>query len=150
MNASCSGMIIRMTNFVILVELHDIFKLLKLIVSLSLKKQHRVSAKTLRHFPLIPRPKRLFMCSKTADYLRWHEEKCSKDGKLRHPADGLTWKDFDRLHPDFAQDCRNVRLRLLSDGYNPFRTMSISHSTRSVILMGRDHPEIILIFTYNH
>ena len=47
----------------------------------SSKKQHRVSAKTLRHFPLIPRLKRLFMCSKTANSLRWHEEERSKDGK---------------------------------------------------------------------
>ena len=101
----------------------------------SSKKQHRVSAKTLRHFPLIPRLKRLFMCSKTADSLRWHEEERSKDGKLRHPADGLAWKDFDRVHPDFAQDCRNVRLGLSSDGFNPFRTMSISHSTWPVMLM---------------
>ena len=31
------------------------------------KKQHRLFAKTLRHFPLIPRLKRLFMCSKTVD-----------------------------------------------------------------------------------
>ena len=54
----------------------------------SSKKSHRVSAKTLRHFPLIPRLKRLFMCSKTADSLRWHDEERSKDGKLRHPADG--------------------------------------------------------------
>ncbi|KAK6784471.1 hypothetical protein RDI58_017926 [Solanum bulbocastanum] len=99
------------------------------------KKQHRVSAKTLRHFPLIPRLKRLFMCSKTADSLRWHDEERSKDGKLRHPADGLAWKDFDRLHPDFALDCRNVRLGLSSDGFNPFRTMSISHSTWPVMLM---------------
>ena len=101
----------------------------------SSKKQHRVSAKTLRHFPLIPRLKRLFMCSKMADSLRWHEEKRSKDGKLRHPADGLAWKGFDRVHPDFAQDCRNMRLGLSSDGFNPFRTMSISHSTWLVVLM---------------
>ncbi|KAK6775917.1 hypothetical protein RDI58_026918 [Solanum bulbocastanum] len=53
------------------------------------KKQHRVSAKTLRHFPLILRLKILFMCSKTADSLRWHDEEHSKYGKLRHPADGL-------------------------------------------------------------
>ncbi|WMV46923.1 hypothetical protein MTR67_040308 [Solanum verrucosum] len=99
------------------------------------KKQHQVSAKTLRHFPLIPRLKRLFMCSKTADSLRWHDEERSKDGKLRHPADGLAWKDFDRLHPDFALDSRNVRLGLSSDGFNPFRTMSISHSTWPVMLM---------------
>lgn len=69
------------------------------------------------------------MCSKTADSLRWHDEEHCKDGKLRHPADGLAWKDFDSLHPDFARDSRNVRLGLASDEFNPFRTMSISHST---------------------
>ena len=86
----------------------------------SSKKQHRVSAKTLRHFPLIPRLKRLYMCLKTVDSLRWHEEERSKDRKLRHSADGLGWKDFDRVHPNFAQDCRNVRFGLSSDGFNPF------------------------------
>ena len=75
------------------------------------------------------------MCSKTADSLRWHEEERSKDEKLRHPTDILAWKDFDRLHPDFALDCRNVRLGLSSDGFNPFQTMSISHSTWPVMLM---------------
>ncbi|KAH0647622.1 hypothetical protein KY285_032870 [Solanum tuberosum] len=67
--------------------------------------------------------------SETTDSLKWHDEERSKHGKLRHPADGQAWKDFDRLHPDFALDSRNVRLGLASDGFNPFRTMSISHST---------------------
>ncbi|XP_057434746.1 uncharacterized protein LOC130727587 [Lotus japonicus] len=58
-------------------------------------KAHKVPIKVLRHFPLIPRLKRLFMCSKTANSLRWHAEERSRDGKLRHPADGQTWKDFD-------------------------------------------------------
>ena len=67
--------------------------------------------------------------------MRWHEEERSKDGKLRHRANGLAWKDFDRVHPDFTQDCRSVRLGLSSDGFNPFRTMSILHSTCPVMLM---------------
>ena len=75
------------------------------------------------------------MCSKTEDYFRWHEVDHPKDGKLRHPADGQAWIDFDRLHPDFALDSRNVRLGLASDGFNPFRTISISHSTWPVVLM---------------
>ncbi|XP_019070242.1 uncharacterized protein [Solanum lycopersicum] len=54
---------------------------------------------------------------------------------LRHPADGEAWKDFDSLHPDFANNARNVRLGISSDGFNPFRTMSISHSTWPVMLM---------------
>ncbi|XP_049393365.1 uncharacterized protein LOC125857767 [Solanum stenotomum] len=107
------------------------------------KKSHRVSAKTLRLFPLIPRLKRLFMCSKTADSLRWHDEERSKDGKLRHPADGQAWKDFDRLHPDFSLDSRNVRLGLASDGFNPFRTISISHSTWPIMLMAYNLPPLM-------
>ena len=75
------------------------------------------------------------MCSKTVDSLRWHDEERSKDGNLRRPTDGLAWKDFDRLHPYFALDCRNVRLSLSSDGFNPFQTMSISHNTWPVMLM---------------
>ena len=75
------------------------------------------------------------MFSKTADALRWHEEERSKDGNLRHPADGLAWKVFDGVYPDFAQDCCNVRFSLSTDGLNPFRTMSISHSTWPVMLM---------------
>ncbi|PNX89151.1 hypothetical protein L195_g045268, partial [Trifolium pratense] len=66
------------------------------------KKVHKVPAKVLRHFPLIPRLKRLFMCSKTADTLRWHAGRRSREGRLRHPADGQAWKDFDAKHPDFA------------------------------------------------
>ena len=75
------------------------------------------------------------MSSKTANTLRWHEDEHSKDGKLRHPADGQLWKDFDNAYPDFANDARNLRLGLASDGFNPYRTMNISHSTWPVILM---------------
>ena len=75
------------------------------------------------------------MCSRTVDTLRWHDEGRSKDGKLRHPADGQSWKDFDSLYPDFAKDSRNLRLGLASDGFNPYQTMSISHSTCPVVLM---------------
>ncbi|WMV49176.1 hypothetical protein MTR67_042561 [Solanum verrucosum] len=101
----------------------------------SSKKPHRVPIKILRHFPLIPRLQRLFMSSKTAESLRWHDEQRSKDGKLRHPADGQTWKEFDNMHQEFAKDSRNLRLGLASDGFNPFRTMSISHNTWPVMSM---------------
>lgn len=103
-------------------------------------KAHKVPHKVLRHFPLIPRLQRLFMCSKTADSLRWHEEERSKDGKLRHPADGEAWKDFDKRHPDFAADSRNIRLGLASDGFNPFKTMNLSHSTWPVVLIPYNFP----------
>jgi hypothetical protein len=101
---------------------------------------HKVAEKNLRHFPLIPRLQRLFMCSKTAESMRWHDEGLTKDGKLRHPADGQAWKDFDILNTDFASESRNVRLGLSSDGFNPFRTMSISHSTWPVLTVAYNLP----------
>ncbi|CAH9139648.1 unnamed protein product [Cuscuta epithymum] len=103
-------------------------------------KAHKVSAKILRHFPLIPRLQRLFMCSKTATSLRWHEEERVKDGKLRHPADGEAWRDFDKRYPEFSMDSRNIRLGLASDGFNPFRTMSLSHSIWPVVLLPYNFP----------
>jgi len=75
------------------------------------------------------------MCPEKVVATRWHANERPNDGNLRHPADGEAWKDFDHLHPDFSKDPRNVRLGLSSDGFNPFRTMSISHSTWSVMLM---------------
>jgi len=99
------------------------------------KYQHRVPAKVLLDFPLIPRLQRLFICSKTTESMRWHEEERAKDGKMRHPADGEAWKSFDGLHENFSTDLRNVRLGLASDGFNPFRTMSISHSTWPVMMV---------------
>ena len=49
----------------------------------------------------------------------WHLEERSKDGKMRHPADGEAWNNFDRLQEDFSNDLRNVRLGLESHGFNP-------------------------------
>lgn len=104
------------------------------------KKEHKVSAKILRHFPLIPRLQRLFMCSETTTSLRWHHDDRSKDGKLRHPADGQAWKDFNGHHPEFAHDSRNIRLGLASDGFNPFRAMNLKYSAWPVILIPYNFP----------
>ena len=112
------------------IKSHEVYSLLE-----PFKKQHRLSAKTLRYFPLKTRLKRLFLCLKMADSLSGHEEERSKDRKLRHPTDGPALRDFDRFHPDFTLDYRNVRLALFIDGFNQFRTMSISQRTSPIILM---------------
>nr|GEY30394.1 hypothetical protein [Tanacetum cinerariifolium] len=64
----------------------------------------------------------------------------TKDGKLRHLADGLAWKAFDARYPKFASDPHSVRLGLASDGFNPFRTMSTSYSTWPVVLIPYNLP----------
>jgi len=40
-----------------------------------------IPAKVLRYFPLKPRIKRLFMSSKTARSMKWHDEGHTNDGK---------------------------------------------------------------------
>ncbi|XP_058009346.1 uncharacterized protein LOC131183171 [Hevea brasiliensis] len=80
----------------------------------------RIPKKILRYFPLKPRLQRLFMSTKTASLMRWHKDKRVDDGVMRHPADSMAWISFDKLHPNFASDSRNVRLGLVSDGFQPF------------------------------
>lgn len=75
------------------------------------------------------------MCSETFVAMRWHAIERPNDGNIRHPADGEAWKHFDSLYPNFSNDPRNVRLGLSSDGFNPFRTMSISHGTWPIMLI---------------
>ncbi|XVE51929.1 hypothetical protein DITRI_Ditri02bG0079600 [Diplodiscus trichospermus] len=99
--------------------------------------------KVLRYFPLIPRLQRIFMSSKTSNFMRWHHEKRTKDGNLRHPANALAWKAFDSRYPDFASDSRNVRLALASDGFNPFKIVSTSYSTWPVVLIPYNFPRWI-------
>ncbi|XP_068498546.1 uncharacterized protein [Phaseolus vulgaris] len=59
---------------------------------------------------------------------------------MRHPRDSEAWKAFDVLHPEFANDPRNVRLGLASDGFNPFGTVSTSYSIWSVVLIPYNRP----------
>ncbi|KAG6387361.1 hypothetical protein SASPL_152548 [Salvia splendens] len=69
------------------------------------------------------------MSTKTSSHMRWLAENRTKDGYIRHLVDSPAWNAFDSLHPTFAQESRNVRLGLASDGINPFKNMSVSHST---------------------
>ena len=86
-------------------------------------------AKMLWYLPVIPRLKRLFANRKEARLLRWHSEERKKDGKLRHPADSVQWRNFDRRFDEFGAEPRNIRLGLSTDGMNPFGNMSSRHST---------------------
>ncbi|XP_028114517.1 uncharacterized protein LOC114312475 [Camellia sinensis] len=103
-------------------------------------KGKKIPHKTLRYFLLTSRLQRLYMSRKTAIDMRWHKEKRVDDGILRHSADGEAWKDFDRQHPLFSQESRNVRLGLAADGFNPFGNMSNSYSMWPVIVMPYNLP----------
>ncbi|XP_042460734.1 uncharacterized protein LOC122044289 [Zingiber officinale] len=74
-------------------------------------------------------------CPNNSSEMKWHAKERVDDGVFRHPADSLAWKQFDVKWPEFASDSRNVRLGLASDGFNPFRTMNIAHSTWPVVIV---------------
>ncbi|KAH1131117.1 hypothetical protein J1N35_002495 [Gossypium stocksii] len=67
------------------------------------------------------------MSSKTAESMTWHHGQRTDDGLLRHPTDSLAQKSFDNKFLSFASDPQSVRLGLVSDGFNPFKIMSISY-----------------------
>ncbi|XP_020249390.1 uncharacterized protein LOC109826781 [Asparagus officinalis] len=90
----------------------------------SVYMQSKIPAKVLHHFPLVSRLQRLYMNKDTAKSMRWHKEGRIEDGKLIHPDDAEAWKHIDKTFPNFAHECKNVRLGLASDGFNPFGVMS--------------------------
>jgi hypothetical protein len=53
---------------------------------------------------------------------------------FRHPADGSQWRLIDREFLKFAEDTRNLRFALSTDGMNPFGEQSSSHITWPVTL----------------
>src|SRR6266508_6400295 len=87
-------------------------------------------AKVAWYLPIISCLKRLFANPKEAKMFRWHgEERKPSDGKLRHPADAIQWRNIDRKYTQFTKETRNVRFALSTDGMNPFGSMSSRHST---------------------
>jgi hypothetical protein len=69
-----------------------------------------------------------------AELLQWHAREHKKDAILRHPADGIQWRNFDQKHKVFAMEVGNIRFKLSIDGMNHFEETNISHSTRLVNL----------------
>uniref|UniRef100_M1BNA0 TNP2, partial n=1 Tax=Solanum tuberosum TaxID=4113 RepID=M1BNA0_SOLTU len=104
-------------------------------------REKKIPHKVLRYFPLKPRLQRLFMSKKTSVNMRWHKEKhLDEENVLKHPADSEAWKEFDKNHPWFSQEPRNIRLGLVTDGFNPFSNMSTSYSMWPIILVPYNLP----------
>ncbi|XP_004488903.1 uncharacterized protein [Cicer arietinum] len=85
-----------------------------------------IPVKRMFYMPITPRLKRLYASTETAAQMRWHQHNRSSSGILRHPSDGEAWNHFDARYPDFANEPRNVRLGLCSDGFTPYIQASSS------------------------
>ncbi|KAL8131239.1 hypothetical protein AgCh_007239 [Apium graveolens] len=94
----------------------------------------RPPVKVLRYLPIVERFRRLFANSNDAKLVRWHVEARKSDGMLRHPADSPQWRTIDGKFPEFGGEFRSLRLGLCADIMNPYRTLSSTHSTWTVLL----------------
>jgi hypothetical protein len=62
------------------------------------------------------------------------------DGKVWHVPDSRAWEHIDATFPDFANEPRNVRLGLATDGMNPFGEKSNTWSTWPVPVLNYNLP----------
>ena len=90
--------------------------------------------RVLRHFPLIPRLRRMFGTEHLSKLMTWWSDNQSSDGTMRNVADSPAWRHVDETFPDFAGDTRNVRLILSTDGVNPFSFKTSTWSTWPVLM----------------
>ena len=101
----------------------------------------KVPKKVLRYFPITSSLKRLYSSRHTTKKMRWHDMNKSKnDGIMRHPSDGEAWSHFDITFPEFMKELRNVQLGLVSDGFNPFGTISLLYTMWPMLLIPYNIP----------
>lgn len=91
--------------------------------------------RVLRHFPLIPRLRRMFGTEYLCKLMTWWSDNRSADGIMRNVADSPAWRHVDETYPDFAGETRNLRLILSTDGVNPFSVKTSTWSTWPVLFL---------------
>lgn len=102
---------------------------------------NKVPRKVLRYMPIKDRLQRLYAHEEIAKLMKWHKECSSSDsGKMVHPRDGEAWQQFDLDFPTFAQDPRNVRLGLATDGFTPYSLGAAPYSCWPVFVIPYNLP----------
>jgi hypothetical protein len=120
-------------------------------------RSKKVPHKVLRHFPLLPRLKRIYASKRTSEETQWHKKmRTPVNNVMSHPADGEAWKEFDRREPTFVAGLRSLRLALATNGFNPFGNMSTRYSMWPVLLTPLNLPpwecvnpaKLLYVFTH--
>jgi len=91
------------------------------------RRRTKVPYSRMWYLPIGDRLKRMYNSHKTAAAKHWHAEHQSKEGEMNHPSDVAEWRYFQKVHPMFAEEPRNIYPGLCTDGFNPFG-MSRNHS----------------------
>jgi hypothetical protein len=68
--------------------------------------------------------------------MRWHRNGLREnDVVMVHASDGEAWKPLDNFDGNFASDARNVRIGLVTDGFDLFDTTSAPYSSWSIFVV---------------
>ena len=70
--------------------------------------------------------------------------------KMVHPSDGESWTHFDGIHCEKAEEARNVRVALATDGFNHYGMMAESYSCWPVFVIPLNLPSRHSLSTTNH
>lgn len=99
-----------------------------------------MAKKVLKHFPIIPRLRRMYKSPNLLNLMHWHHANRSQDGLVHHVVNFKAWAHIENSWPNFASDPRNVRLGFALDGMNPLRNQSIAWSTWLMIILNYNLP----------
>jgi hypothetical protein len=103
----------------------------------------KVVVKQLRHIPIMPRLKQLFVCEEMAQQMRWHKEgiRDSKDPDIMsHPVDAEAWHALDHFDPEFVMEHMSVSLGLSTDGFQTYNSDNNVYSCWPVFIMPYNLP----------
>jgi len=76
------------------------------------------------------------MIEESAKQMTWHKNgKRYNSEKMVHPSDGDAWVHFDGKHPGKAEEARNVRVALATDGFNPYGMMAAPYTCWPVFVI---------------
>ena len=95
-----------------------------------------VPYKVTRVFPLIPRLKRMFRSPMQAAAMTWWASLQGDGNVMRHVSESEQWKWINRrFMAEFGYDDRNVRLALVTDGFNPNSDKRSTYSIWPILLL---------------
>jgi hypothetical protein len=68
---------------------------------------------------------------------------------MGHPANGEAWAHFDGIHRDKADEARNVRVALATDGFNPNGLMAAAYTCWSMFVIPLNLPPGVCFQRHN-
>jgi hypothetical protein len=86
-----------------------------------------VAYRKLRYFSITSRLQRLSTSPNTPKHMTCHHSYDAVDGVMVHPSDGEVWKHFNKVHPQFSFESKNIRLGLCTYKFNPFESFTSSY-----------------------